>query len=519
MAEADLRLQEGVLRQAREAVRFATEIVDELQREADKLNFLIDEARKLVNRYNPITLFIRNWQGDIRVASEEYIKASHRAGVSMMLNSGDPLDEYRKWLDCYGPVFGAIPRDVGQAGCFFTGKIAELKREYDRAVEDLPEFLRWVLNPAGELRRRVEENLEGDIEKAKEEILVFVTDSTTARFLLLLASPENATRGKLIETFTSDSSGKGLLTFDDVAVLVDEDLSLVGGKLTPESFWPLRHSVTLSKLSLLALDQLNQLAFDLSGRLGSPYYGASLYPDHVGNFSLLVGMVRNIDGNHQWQAYGLPWPRKNPANAASPGVLPFGYDYYRDNTKGLRFWVDPFLRERVFQALFPGSAHGVLAATPDLQPPRYGFAECRSYPFPSTQTVSGQIRTEDGTCTLISDPDEPPALSTFTDNTEYAKRFQACDPATVGGTWTIAGSHLSEGSAYAQARRIHAEFPDLAFEVWRPVPPNRYWTVMAASCATRERAREARSLLIRREIARDAYLWSPRLPWTPEDQL
>ena len=87
----------------------------------------------------------------------------------------------------------------------------------------------------------------------------------------MLADPENATRAKLNSVFAQDNSGKNLLKFGEVGQLVDADLKIQNGTITPSQFPPLNHAVTLAKLSLLQPTELNRLVRDLGGEYVSIY--------------------------------------------------------------------------------------------------------------------------------------------------------------------------------------------------------------------------------------------------------
>ncbi|MBK4722726.1 zinc dependent phospholipase C family protein [Azospirillum sp. YIM DDC1] len=515
-AKVDLDLQEVATREARNAVAEAEKVVDRIRRELDVVGATIDEIKRAIDSYNLVTLFLRNWKADIGVASEEYIKSSHKVGTIMLLNSGNPVSEYWDWYRCYGQVFVAQPKEIGQAGCLVREGIERIKGEFDRAIDSLPELLRWVVAPSREAQKLVMKRLEPELKKAEFTLVEFLTNRSTADFLTLLSAPENATREKLVEVFSGDSSGKGLLVFNNVNDFVEKDLALIDGRIDPDRFAPLRHSVTLAKMTLLGHDQLNKLARNLSGIEGSPLYGNRIYPDVPGNFTLLFDMVRSIDGNHQWQAYGLPWPRRTGVASPSPKKLHYGHDYHQDHTKGFRFWVDPFLRERVFLALFPQGVLGALGERSELQWSAYKFPECPHNPFPATQDINGTLRTRDTTCVLAVDASRPSYDVAFSDRNTYRGRYFQCgQPIAEQPHWTVVGSFLTRNAASRHAEEINLRYPDQTVEVWEPRNSNRHWTVMAAACTSKARADEARDIAIRRGIARDAFVWSPRLPWKP----
>jgi hypothetical protein len=400
-AEADLKVQEEALKKATAALEEARRIQERIEKDLSIVKRMIDDIKDVVDRYNLITLAVRNWLGDIEISSEEYIKASHRAGLKMLTNAGTPIGEYTRWFECYGQVFVAEPRQIGQIGCLLKDHLTQIKAEFDKLIDSMPEPLRWLIFPTRELQTQALKRLEPELQKAKLRIWAFLTDPTTADFVSLLSNPQNATREKLNEVFREDKSTKSLLIFSEVATLVDRDLRVSAGQLDGRAFAALAHAVTLAKLTLLGPSELNQLVRDLAGDYESRIYGKPIYGNYQGNFTLLFDAVRSIDGNHQWQAFGLPYPRRLGVKHGKPHGLHYGHNFHHDRAKGLRIWVDPHLREKVFLALFPTGVLGALSERAELQAPAYDFPACPRNPFPSTQGIDGSVRDKDDTCSRL----------------------------------------------------------------------------------------------------------------------
>lgn len=241
----------------------------------------------------------------------------------------------------------------------------------------------------------------------------------------------------------------------------------------------------------------------------------AVYPPYYGNFSVLLDSVKSIDGNHQWQAYGLPYPRRLGVSHDGPGRFDYGRDGFNDKNKGLRFWTDVYLREKVFLKLFPEGVLGALGERQELKQGHYKFPSCAQNPFPKTQrTDTGQVLDEDTTCSDVSMPDRNISEFQTATESEYRDRYFQCDKPILGlPHWTIAGSYRGESNARDDSAMIRRSFPDMAAEVWRPQTGNKYWTIMIAACTTSDRANEARDIAIRRGIGRDAFTWPPHLPW------
>ena len=515
IAKKELELQKKLVKVTKETLEDAEKLVDKIEKELNVLNNLIEEIERFLKRFDAISFLLGNWAEDIKNSTEKYIKASHYAGKKMLSSSGNPLKEYLKWYECSGQVFVAVPEEIGEGTCAVRDFLTSIKSEYDSLINDLPEELQWLVNPTGKAKDLVMKEIKPELEKAEKEILGFLTDKNTAEFLLLLSDSGNIKKSKLDRIYSNDQSGKGLLVFNKVSELIDKDLDIIDGKLNPNSFIPLKNSLTMAKLSLLGVSQLNNLIKDNLGSTSSPYYGDEVYKSDKVNFSLLVDAIKNIDGNHQWQAFGLPYPRKIGASHTSVGKLQFGYNYYEDKSKGLKIFVDPYLRDKVFIPLFSGSMTGALLNRKELKPPQYKFVECLQNPYPSTQNMKGNLLTSDNTCANLSQPDTE-FIITFSDSLEYEKRYFQMEDAVEGSRfWTSIGSFIYKKEAIKFRNNTVDKFPDIYCEVWEPntATNNKYWTVMMAAGTSQERAQEVKDISIRRRISLDAFTWEPTYPW------
>ena len=515
LAELEFQIQQRLVKESREVLLKAREVVADLERKLDEIAKFTRPVKEALDRYNPITLLIRNWLKDIDIASEEYIKASHRAGLLMLRSEGNPLAEYVEWHSCYGQVFMAVPKEVGQAGCLGKRYLEEISAVYDRFLEQLPELIQWIAAPTWKMRKIVEPAIKDALQEATIKVVGFLTDKSTAEFIDLLSNPKNADRGRLVEIYRRDASGKGLIVFNDVASIVDRDLAISDGVLDPEKFAPLKHSVTLAKLAILDVISLNQLVRDIIG--DAPQPARDYFNGSGDNYSLLIGMVRSLDGNHQWQAYGLPYPRRLGVQHGDPIGSHYGYDGHSDPSKGLVIWTDEFLREKVFYTLFPTAVIGALQERPELKWRHYKFPTCAQNPFPSTQDSSGRIRSEgDQTCPAVSDATVPIPENSPDNPTEYQERYFRCSAADAGLQYTIAGPFRNKLTAQIVARKLTRKFPDMHLEVWKPIRQTTYWPVMLAACVPLKTAQQARDLGLRRRVDTQITVDRGRLPWAPQ---
>lgn len=386
--EADLQIQRTLLAKAEDGVALAEKTAAAA---AEKLN----AAAGGVAGFGLVQDYLRGWVKAMNIAGEEYIKASETAGYQMLSMQGKPLDTYAKWVKCYGSAFMGVPRQIGDVSCFVTRGLYDLQESIDKFVEGLPEPLQWAVTPGEKLWETAVRELGPRIGSADTRLSAFVAlDGASADLLLLLSEPTFSTRDKLNGIFAADMSGKRLLKFGAVADLIDKDIGMQNGRLDPASFAALTHSVTLAKLSLLSGKVLDQLIFDL-GPYGEPreIYGF----DEASRKTILHRSVKSLDGNHQWQAYGLPHPRRS-GKLASPKHLPFGRDGYRNPADGFKLWTDPILRQTLFSYLFPKQIIGELGKRPELSSPAYPFPSCDKHLFPRTQTPDGKIQAKDSSC-------------------------------------------------------------------------------------------------------------------------
>jgi hypothetical protein len=284
-------------------------------------------------------------------------------------------------------------------GCLAGDLVSKINDQLDKLYDALPEPLKWLIL-SKKIEEIVREKLEPEVRKAAGRLAEFARDrSTLADVILLLARSDYATKDRLNQIFAEDRSGRSLLTFSDFSMLIDRDMALAGGVFSADGFPALAHSITLAKLSMLGEAELNRLIRDLSDGYVSEIYGRDVYSFRYENMTILHDMVRSLDGNHQWQAYGLPRPRRGPP-VETPAELPFGRNGYADRAVGLRIWTDPGLRQRVFSQLFPTAIIGSLGERGELQHPIYPYPACPPNRFPTTQTRTGDLQAADLSCAL-----------------------------------------------------------------------------------------------------------------------
>ncbi len=362
-----------------------------------------DQLRSFSARLNVLAHLLRNWQTGIDHAGSAFVGTSDRVGQGMLEGRLHLFSEYGRWLACDGAVYLAEPYQVADVPCYAETAVQQLQAAIrDLASAVLPGPLQDIYDRLDELRSRIDTELRAAVNAATTELVRFVSDRTTADFVDLLVNPEHATRAKLNEVLATagDVHGKDILVFEDGAGLIDRDIGLRNGTLDPNEFAALAAAVTLAKLSLLDQAEMKRLVAELGGAEAQAAYDAGKFD--VGR-SILITAVRSLDGNEQWQPYGLLYPRSSggggPTNASDRH---YGFGPGDASRRGFPLFVDPVLRQRVFAKLFPRQIHGEVAERPEMAPGRYAFAICESNPFPVTFLPSGEPAADDHGCSARS---------------------------------------------------------------------------------------------------------------------
>jgi hypothetical protein len=118
-------------------------------------------------------------------------------------------------------------------------------------------------------------------------------------------------------------------------------------------------------------------------------------------YSILYETLRSIDGNQQWQPYGLPYARTSgPHKPAAADERHYGFGPHDVEAHGLPIFIEPTLRRTVFLGLFKPGISGKLATRPELQWPGYKFPECSRNTFPVAFLPEGDAAEQDDGCAV-----------------------------------------------------------------------------------------------------------------------
>lgn len=345
--------------------------------------------------------YMKNWEEGLDVAGREYINTSHRVVLGTLDHQSSFVREYQNWYKCYGSAFTPVPYQFGDAVCEGKRFYIELRSKLEEQVlHALPPRFAHLVQRYIEIKKWIREKVKHELDEAALAFEKLVApDKTTGDFIALLARPEYATEAKLDEVFatTADANGKQLLEFASMHSYVNSDIGLQNDTLNPAMFNALRHALSLSKLSLVGHAGVRRIVWVLGGDPGvlAPPANADE------RYSVLYSMVRSIDGNQQWQPYGLPYARQD--GGATPDAAERRYGYGpEDSARGFELFTIPSLRTTVFPRIFSANAAGEagiagrLMTHPKLA--EYPFKECRLHPFPRTFNDDGTPLLEDRAC-------------------------------------------------------------------------------------------------------------------------
>ncbi len=391
-AELDLTVN------SRKAVADAEVAIAVAQEQLAELQFGKGDLEKLLAHLDLISGPLKNWETGVDKASEAFIDTSLVVAKKMATGEEGAVGEYVEWFGCHGVAFMGIPHQLGEASCFARDSLAQIQKDFDAfVINSHPEPIKSVMQDFADLKEEFRGNLTREVETAGIELAKFASpDGTTGDFIELIVRPEYATKSKLNEVFRSaaDADGKKLLKFENVSDEIHKDIGLANDALNPERFKALNYAVKFSQLSLLSQAGLERFVW----KMGGP-------SNNLGNFqngkrqSILLESLRSIDGNHQWQPYGLPYPRSSgDAEPVKASERNFGWGPLDSDRKGLSLFIDEGLRRSVFLSLFPDPMAGQILARPELKAANYNFPACARNPFPVAFESDGTAAETDHLC-------------------------------------------------------------------------------------------------------------------------
>ena len=387
-----------------------------------------DEVRKY-DRARALRVFTDLWAGEVRAAIAAYMEASRLTAEAMILNNGphppplhlrrSSMANYTNWFACYRGSFRGLDARAADLHCDqldrMGGGLGLSRASRRAAMGQLPRTMIYALADfQHELGEFMSDAMLG---------LVRMVNPGIRGLLDMLNEPERLYRDDLDSFFRKGRNGQlefacasrwidadiGIApqTLDQArdGVYLDKDLGWVddrdGGSkwkgrrgdcaepapprqwVDPQKFIPIRHAITMSKLSLLTEAQVRKIATDAGESV-------RLVPAEGGRYSILLDAVRSLDGSYQWQGRAMPYPRREAKGFKS---LEAGYPYpgaglsvrldfskLRD-ARGFPYYQSQALREKVFARLFKEPFEGEILRRPEFNGGAYPFRPCRGDPF------------------------------------------------------------------------------------------------------------------------------------------
>jgi hypothetical protein len=392
---------------------------DNLVKERDAKKKAMQQALSTVNLHNgtvaalnqartqslgAIDAGITAWRQGIERAVDAYIRAWEDTSKELMRPpgtrfspGGDVTEPLKQWIKCWGPTLG-LPT-ISQ----LSPLCEQARSGYLSATQNLKTLIQNALIP--QPVRQAIEAFDKTVQHTGGQVLAgvgkLVSDTIRidngalagySRSIVNLRS-KNPTRAEVDEQFKTDTSPKQLVIFTGapnkptITQLLYQDMGLTWNagqeaKNIPlqgfANFAALQNSLTLAKLVLLDGDRLNALI-----RSKTPM---APYPPGSPAGQVLIGAVRSIDGDHQWQRHAPQLPRRSTQPFR---CRVFGYGHQDKDVKGqpkggLKLWEDSRIRGHVFNVLFKGPLTPGLVTYLGPQNLGSGFGVAQADPYPQT---------------------------------------------------------------------------------------------------------------------------------------
>ncbi|HEX6592827.1 MAG TPA: hypothetical protein VF050_12590 [Moraxellaceae bacterium] len=339
----------------------------------------------------------QDWEAGILRAGNDYLYAGLHSSQARAQGRSTTLLEYRRWLDCSGKVF--LREAAATADCKRASPYHELLPHLQRmqALLRLPE-LQFLQDSLAALQP---DALAAAVAASDAALQAFVKEDSALALQEKRLAPQDpaSLRGTLQNLLGDTGGGEALLTLRNGADIIDADAGIrdgaQNGVLSPDSFHALQYAERFSRMALLSGRELNRLSGHLAGYRFSRW---KLHPEDRPDYSLLFRSLRNLEGNQQWQPYGLPYARSSGQMAAlAAEQRHYGYGPADGSDAGLAIFINPAARQAVFRQLFPAPL-SLVETHPRMQLPNYPFPSCADNPFPVTFTSAGGAASGDPQC-------------------------------------------------------------------------------------------------------------------------
>ncbi len=375
--------------------------------EADSLSQLLalradamQSLRQLLARLGEVARLQQQWQAGIVAAEDDFLRLALHGGPYDGPDAGQQtlLTAYRQWLSCSGRVFLASAQVTGDE-CRQEIPAVQLQALFAQVEAALAApALQAVSGFYQGLRQSAVANLQAGVQHADHALRDFMADVSPLARLSRLDEAGTGGRQQLQDLLAAPVD-EALLRLRNGAGLVDADAGIHdGGALQMPAFHALQYADRYARLSLLPGRELNRLA----GRMAGMHFARwKLHPENSARYSLLYASLRSMDGNQQWQPFGLPYARTaGTAQPENAGQRHFGYGPADGGEAGLAIFINTEARQKIFHPLFPQPL-SLLETHPRLQAPNYPFPSCAENPFPVTFLNTGAAVAADRICSPL----------------------------------------------------------------------------------------------------------------------
>lgn len=349
--------------------------------------------RTAVGALDELAVLSQQWQQDIVAADDDYLQLALE-GSARSIKSAERMAAYRKWLACSGRVF--LEHASGEAADCLSD-VPQLQQQV--VLERLESALKApALQPLNEFYQGVRQSdlatLQKQVQGSARALNAFMAPASALDRLARLDDAA-VTREQLQSLLAAPGQGP-LLTVRNGADLIDADAGIDNAQhLDADAFNALQYADRFARMALLPGRELNRLAGRTAGMRFARW---SLHPEDSSRYSLLFQSLRSMEGNQQWQPYGLPYARlSGAAQPEDAGERHFGYGPADGENAGLAIFINAEARQQVFRQLFPRPL-SLLETHPRLQAPNYPFPSCAENPFPVTFTRAGKAAPADNSC-------------------------------------------------------------------------------------------------------------------------
>jgi len=426
---------------AKEAIRFPENVLRDQKNSRNKWKRLLENYNKTLDEWdaakqarvavadvrtrsqNLITGPLDAWREGIEDAIDAYLDAWEETAKEIMRPpgtrfspGGDVTAPLKQWVQCWGPTFGLpiftqIAPACHKALSAYTTLTQNIPNLFINLV--IPDFLK---EPIENFDKSVHRTVDVLVPKVAQMVsdTIRIDNGAIAgytRSIINLRSKE-PTLDEIDQDFANDISQKRLVTFPQKFTdLLYQDMGLKPGSegqsLTQlQDFAALQNSFTMSKLVLLDGADLNRLTISTKPNAAHRNVREKLFPPPPPTTpydvtalagEILIGALRSIDGDHQWQKRAPKLPRRTRIACPPPpradeehekycSDRTFGYDASDEGKGGLKLWQDPELRKDVFNKIFQGPlTPGLVAALREKNVPiEQGIGTCADDPFPPT---------------------------------------------------------------------------------------------------------------------------------------